>query len=105
MVGGGGGGRWGREEKVHNNLSLALSLMVFLFHLLLCETRTENKVQKEKEKKKRKKPLYKKCMPYISDDPSKSKDTSVSQVLRRGTVRGKTSPKRMNFRYVKEVFS
>ena len=31
--------------------------------------------------------------------------TYVSQVLRRGTVLGKISSKRMNFRYVKEVFS
>ena len=83
--------------------------MVFSFDLLLCETRTKNKAQKRKEEEEEKKPpatqATEKCMPYICQDPSKSKDTYMSQVLRRGTTLGKASSKRLNFRYVKEVVS
>ena len=84
--------------------------MVLSFELLFFETRTKNKAQKRKRKEEEeKKPpatqATEKCMPYICHDPSKFKDTYMSQVLRRGTVLGKTSSRRMNFRYVKEVFS
>ena len=98
----------GEEKKVENNLSLAPS--PWFSRLISYFAKHERKTRRKKEKKKKKKKppatqASEKCMPYICHDPSKSKDTYMSQVLRRGTTLGKTSSKRLNFRYVKEVFS
>ena len=102
-----------RRKKVENNLSLApsplFSRLISYFAKHERKTRRKKKKKKKEKKKKKKKPpdtqATEKCMPYICHDPSKSKDTYMSQVLRRETILGKTSSKRLNFRYVTEVFS